>query len=171
MKTSHKALLALSIAGVLGGMSLGANAANVPAGSTAGLAAAIAQLPHEVQRGSIPVKADNEQAMATQARIGAAEAAQIAAKALPGKVVESQLDAENGYLIWEVSLLTDNGRETQLKLDAGNGQLLAAEQDERDEHPQDEHEDEDHEDQAENSHGEDMNREDHDQDEHDGRHG
>ncbi len=155
MKTTHKTLIALGIAGMLGGTSLGVladKATSTPEGVVVEDVIVIEQFPSEVQGGSITIKDDNEQAMAAKARLSASEAAQIATKAVPGKVVESQLDEENGFLIWEVSMLSPDGQETQLKLDAGNGKLLAVEAGEDDEHQAGDRKDDDKEDQAENGH-------------------
>lgn len=126
MKTYQKGVLALTLASLLAG---GAALAT-PAGGTGNPAkgpAAMQNLPTEARNGSIQVKGENERAMAAQARVSAAEAARIAASAHPGKIVETQLGNENGTLIWEVTQLDAQGREIQLKLDAGNGKLLAAE--------------------------------------------
>jgi len=141
MKRLNKTMVALIIASVLTGSAVTVLAANAKndgkpfEGQVVKGTVMVKQFPHQVQIGSIHMKDGNEQAMSKQARISAEEAAQIAAKALPGKVVESQLGEENGYLIWEVSMLSADGKESQLKLDAGNGRLLAVEagSDERDE--------------------------------------
>ncbi|MCK7549662.1 PepSY domain-containing protein [Marinobacter koreensis] len=90
------------------------------------------QLPTDVQSGSIKVGDANEQTMVNMAKLGAFDALQIATEANPGKVVELQLNEENDFLIWEVTQLTADGEEMQLKLDAGDGRLLAAESGDRD---------------------------------------
>ena len=119
------------------------------------------QLPTEVQSGSIKVGDANEQTMADMAKLGAFDALQIATKANPGKVVELQLDEENGFLIWEVTEQTADGQELQLKLDAGNGRLLAAESGDQN----GDKSDNDHEDRDEGKHSSWKFWEDHDQDE------
>jgi len=88
---------------------------------------ALERLPPEVQLGSIKVGDSNEQSMMNMMKLSAFDALQIATRAAPGKVVELQLDKENGFLIWEATEMTTDGQEIQLKLDAGNGRLLAAE--------------------------------------------
>ena len=87
----------------------------------------IEKIPSEVQIGSVRVTDDDDAAMAGQARLTSSEAATIATTALPGKVTETKLDDENGYLVWEVEIIDAKGHETELKIDAGNGRLLAAE--------------------------------------------
>ena len=126
MKTYRKGVLALTLASLLtGGVALATPAGN--AGIRVTGPVAIQNLPTEAHNGSIQVKGENEGAMAAQARISAEEAARIATRAHPGTVVETELGNENGSLIWEVTQQDAQGREVQLKLDAGNGNLLAAE--------------------------------------------
>jgi len=103
------------------------------------------KFPDEVQSGSIRIKDDDDQTMARLSSISSSEAAAIAIQAFPGKVIETRLDNENGFLIWEVEVITPNGRESELKIDAGNGHLLAIETDE-------DEDDEDHKDKNENEH-------------------
>lgn len=149
MKTFNKTLIALTVAGVLTGVTITALASNTKADSKPfkGVVVedivVIEQFPNDVQSGSIQIKDDNETAMAAQALVSASEAAQIATTALPGKVVESQLDEENGYLIWEVEIVDAQGQEAQLKIDAGDGRLLAVEADEDEEHHDGDYEDND----------------------------
>jgi uncharacterized membrane protein YkoI len=85
--------------------------------------------------GSIPVdatatdglsEADESTALQDQATISTADAEASALAANPGaKVVKSELDNENGYLVFSVEL--DNGLD--VKVDAGNGTILASDQD------------------------------------------
>ena len=85
--------------------------------------------------GSIPVdatatdglsEADESTALQDQATISATDAEAAALAANPGaKVVKSELDNENGYLVFSVEL--DNGLD--VKVDAGNGTILASDQD------------------------------------------
>ncbi len=92
----------------------------------------IEQLPTEAQNGSVRVKDDDDAAMISQAKITAREAAKIATIALPGKVSEIELEDEESYLIWEAKVIGANGDKTELKIDAGNGRLLAADKEDED---------------------------------------
>ncbi len=149
MKKFQASVIALTVGSVLAGSGLYAFAENA---KTAGNqpfegivvedVVVVDQLPTEVQSGSIKVGGANEQAMAGMAKLGAFDALQIATRANPGKVVELQLDEENGFLIWEVTEMTADGQELQLKLDAGDGRLLAAESgDHNGDEADDDHED------------------------------
>lgn len=127
MKTYPKGVLALALTSLLAGsVALASQASGTV--DPAGAPTPAQHLPTEARNGSIQVKGENEAALAAQSRITAVEAAQIATAARAGRIVETQLGNENGSLIWEVTQLDDQGREIQLKLDAGNGKLLAAEQ-------------------------------------------
>ena len=129
MKMLKKSLIAISVAGVLTGTALTALADNVKDKPFEGFAVegavTMEHFPNEVDNGSILLKDDSKQTMVAKARLNSNEAADIARKALPGTVVEAKLDNENGYLVWEVKVLGDKGQEAQLKIDAGNGHLLA----------------------------------------------
>ncbi|MCL4831172.1 MAG: PepSY domain-containing protein [Caldilineaceae bacterium] len=71
-------------------------------------------------------EADEAAALQGQAKITAAEAEAAALAANPGtKVVKSELDNENGVLVYSVEL--DNGMD--VKVDAGNAAVLYTDQD------------------------------------------
>ncbi len=133
MNTVKKTFIAIAVTGILTGGSLAALAGTAGDRAFEGFAVkgvvALEQLPAEVRAGSIKIKDDDERAMASQARITSSGAARIATTALPGKVVKTEMEDENGYLIWEVEVIGSKGKETKLKIDAGNGYLLAAEKD------------------------------------------
>jgi len=129
MKTLKTTLISLAIAGTLGSnfTVLADTTRDKPfEGLVVEDIVVIGQLPTEVQSGSVRVKDDDDATMAGQAGLTSSEAAKIATTALPGKVIETKLDDENGYLIWEVEIIGTDGHETEFKIDAGNGRLLAA---------------------------------------------
>ena len=135
LKTNLKTtLISLAIAGSLGS-SLAVLADTVRDKTFEGLVVedivVIEKLPGEVRTGSVRVTDDDDAVIAGQARLTSSEAATIATTALPGKVTETKLDDENGYLVWEVEIIDAKGHETELKIDAGNGRLLAAEREDR----------------------------------------
>jgi uncharacterized membrane protein YkoI len=72
--------------------------------------------------------------MAELARISSSDAAGIAARALPGKVVETKLKNENGYLVWKVETVNPDRKEVEFMIDAGNGRLLAVDEEKDGEH-------------------------------------
>lgn len=138
MKSVRKSVISITVTGVLTGTALAALADTAKGKPFEGVVVedvvVVEQFPTEVQSGSVQVKDDSEAALLARAKISSGEAARIAEKALPGKAVETRLDEENGYLVWEVEIVGDQGQETQLKIDAGNGRLLAVEADRKGEH-------------------------------------
>ncbi len=150
MKKFKSTVIALTMGGVLAGSGIYAFADSKSAddrpfeGIVVEDIVVVEQVPTEVQIGSVKVGDANEKSMANMARISSSEALGIADMAAPGKVVELQLDEENGFLIWEVTKLTPDGQELQLKIDAGDGRLLAAEsEDNNDDEADTENEDRD----------------------------
>ncbi len=168
MKTINRTLIACAVASVLGGGAVIALAGDAKADRET---ARDGQYATVVNNGSIRIKDDNERTMAAKARITVGEAAQIAAEAYSGKVTESQLDEENGYLIWEVEVIDSQGQEAQVKIDAGDGRILAIESGEDDEHHEGNREDDDHEDRAKDKHSRWKFWEDNDRDERSGKQG
>ncbi|MGV6818350.1 MAG: PepSY domain-containing protein [Thiotrichales bacterium] len=85
------------------------------------------QLPDEVTSASIKVDHVDDEAFAGLAKISITKAIEVAQAVVPGTIVEAKLDEENDFLIWEVEIIDKNSQEIQLKIDAGNARLLAAE--------------------------------------------
>ena len=52
---------------------------------------------------------------------------EIAQTAVPGEIIEVELDREDGRLIYEVDILTSTGRLRQVELDARTGEVLEVE--------------------------------------------
>lgn len=131
MNTAKKTLIAITVSGVLTGSSLAALADTNKGQPFEGVVVedviVMEQFPTEVKTGSIKVTDDSKRVMAAQAKITSIDAATIALKALPGTVVGTKLDDENDYLVWEVNVLDADGQKAELKIDAGDGRLLAVE--------------------------------------------
>ncbi len=72
---------------------------------------------------------DNEAAEAQQlqglAKIDKAQAEEAALGAVSGTVKDAALGNENGSVIWEVEIAAEDGTLHEVKVDAGNGQILA----------------------------------------------
>ncbi|MBA2491469.1 MAG: PepSY domain-containing protein [Gammaproteobacteria bacterium] len=97
-------------------------------------------LSEEPTQGSIRVSKDEDQAnLAKRAVLSAAQAEQAVAGKTPGKVIETEREVENRFLVWEVKSVADDGTTTELYVDAGNGEIVAMEQ---------EHDDDDDDDDA-----------------------
>jgi uncharacterized membrane protein YkoI len=61
------------------------------------------------------------------ATIDQAAAEKAALDAVPGTVKEAELGDENGFVVWEVEVQVSDGTFQEVKVDAGNGQILAQE--------------------------------------------
>ena len=90
-------------------------------------------LPDEVKSASIKVPEDTEtQAdFAKLARVSQHEAEAAALAVQPGEVVKARLNDEEGYLVWQIDVKHPKGT-TEIAVDAGNSQALAAETEEND---------------------------------------
>ncbi len=99
---------------------------------------------------SIPVRKNQKKQQHKMARISIFKAIEIASSRFKGTPVEAELEAEDGYLVYEVELLTGGGNITEVVIDAGNGSILKQERDEEDGDEEDETEDHDG-DEGENS--------------------
>ena len=88
--------------------------------------------------GSVPAPADNvpdgQGTAADETQEGAAlqslatltpsQAEQAALGAVPGTVAQTQLDNENGFVVYSVEITGADGTVTDVKVDAGNGTVL-----------------------------------------------
>ena len=73
---------------------------------------------------------DEAKALASQARITADQAKAAALAQFPGATVKKvELDNENGSLVYSVQLTDTSGKGQDVKVDAGNGKVLATEAD------------------------------------------
>lgn len=72
-------------------------------------------------------EAAEEQQFLSLAKIDRSQAEEAALKAVPGTVREAELGNENGYVVWDVKVAADSGSDQEVKVDAGNGQILAQE--------------------------------------------
>ncbi len=74
---------------------------------------------------------ENEAAESKQleglAKIDQAAAEKAALDAVPGTVKGTELGNENGFVVWEVEVQASDGTLQEVKVDAGNGQILAQE--------------------------------------------
>ncbi|RLL51758.1 hypothetical protein D8Y20_08725 [Mariprofundus sp. EBB-1] len=86
-------------------------------------------IPEDVENGSIAVDEDTPKTQLSQlATVGIERAIAIAHQTLQGKIIKSELEEAEDYLVWEVEVIPEKGSPMELKIDAGNGKLLAAEQ-------------------------------------------
>lgn len=73
-------------------------------------------------------EAEENKALDGLAKVSAADAEKAALAAMPdGKVNGSALENDNGSVIWEVDMTDASGASVEVKVDAGNGKVLAQE--------------------------------------------
>lgn len=113
------------------------------AGSISALNAAprsAVSLPEEPAHGSIRAGDDeSEVRLARRAILSAAQAEQAVTGELPGRVIGTELEVENRFLVWEVKSVANDGTTTALYVDAGNGEILAMEREDDGDHEGTEH--------------------------------
>lgn len=81
--------------------------------------------------------------LAKKAKITKEQAQAIALKEVPGEIIESEIEKENGILVWGFDIRRDDGKIWDVEIDAKTGKVLKSEEDTEDE---DENESEDTED-------------------------
>lgn len=72
-------------------------------------------------------EADESKALESLATITADQARDAALAAMPGTAGQVELENENGNVVWSVEVTGADGTVTEVKVDAGNGDVLAQE--------------------------------------------
>ncbi len=80
-------------------------------------------------KASISLKDVKENAIYGLAGISLDKAVEAAAAAFPGKAVKAGLENENDSLVYGVEIVSAGGKTADVKVDAGNGKVLAVEKD------------------------------------------
>ncbi len=70
---------------------------------------------------------DDSDVDASQAAIALPQAIEIALSAVPGQVTESELEEEDGRLVWEIELTGDDQQNYEVEIDAMTGEILEKE--------------------------------------------
>jgi uncharacterized membrane protein YkoI len=79
----------------------------------------------DAYQGSISAPGQNESSLQKLANIDKAAAEQAALKAVPGTVHEAELEtSDNGYVVYDIELAGKDGNNHEVKVDAGNGEIL-----------------------------------------------
>lgn len=86
-------------------------------------------VPEDVKLGSIQVDEDvSEEQLSKLASISIRRAITVAHQTIQGKIIKATLNEAEGFLVWEVEVVHGAIPVIVLKIDAGDGKLLAAEQ-------------------------------------------
>jgi len=76
-------------------------------------------------KGSVSVAGKNESSLHKLANLDQAAAEQVALKAVPGTVHETELEtSDNGYVVYDIEIAGDDGKDHEVTVDAGNGKVL-----------------------------------------------
>jgi uncharacterized membrane protein YkoI len=86
----------------------------------------------EVCRGTIRLENQTEADFPAMAKITRDQAVQKALAAVQGRVLRTELEDENGFLVYGVELVTADKTIVDVKVDAGSGKVLAADRDKAD---------------------------------------
>jgi uncharacterized membrane protein YkoI len=79
----------------------------------------------ESYKGSVSVAGNSKSSLHKLAKIDQAAAEQVALKAVPGTVHETELEtSDNGYVVYDIEIAGDDGKGHEVKVDAGNGEVL-----------------------------------------------
>lgn len=84
----------------------------------------------ESVQGSIAVPG-SEVMLASMAKVSLVEAVQAALKSVSGKAIAAELEEDEGFLVYSVDVVND-GKVTEVKVDAGNKKILKTEMQDED---------------------------------------
>ena len=91
----------------------------------------------DVRNGTIQIESQVEADFPAMAKITRDQAVEKALATVQGQVLKTELENENGFLVYAVEVVTANKSIVDVKVDAGSGNVLAMDRDKAD--------DEDHE--------------------------
>jgi uncharacterized membrane protein YkoI len=85
-----------------------------------------------VSEGTIRIERQTEADFPSLAKITSDQAVQNALASVQAKVLKTELENENGFLVYGVELVTPDKSIVDVKVDAGSGKVLAMEHDKAD---------------------------------------
>jgi uncharacterized membrane protein YkoI len=79
----------------------------------------------DTYRGSISAPGQDKSSLQELAKTDQAAAEQAALEAVPGTVHETELEtSDNGYVVYDIEIAGKDGKNHEVKVDAGNGEIL-----------------------------------------------
>ena len=97
------------------------------------LTVGMAHAAHESKmKGSIQVPHESQKSYANLAQISLVEATNKALRNTPGKIISSGLENEDGFLVYAIKISTAQKDVKEVIVDAGNGQILASNDEDQD---------------------------------------
>lgn len=73
-----------------------------------------------------------KESLAEQATVSIQEAIDVATEAFPGKVVEAELEEEDGRPVYEIEIVGEDNKTMEFEIDAKTGKVLGKEQEDGD---------------------------------------
>lgn len=83
----------------------------------------------EVKNGTIRIEKQTEAEFPSMAKISMDQAVERALASVQGQILKAELDDENGFLVYDVEVVSAAKAIMELKVDAGSGKVLAMERD------------------------------------------
>lgn len=84
----------------------------------------------EAEKESTPLQEANESLLVKEVTVSQDQAVQSALAKVPGTVVKSQLDDENGVVVYSIEVKKQDGTSVDVKVDGKTGQVVKTEADE-----------------------------------------
>ncbi len=79
----------------------------------------------DAYKGTVSAPDQSGTSLQDAAKIDQAAAEQAALKAAPGTLHETELEtSDNGYVVYDIEIAGDDGKNHEVKVDAGNGEIL-----------------------------------------------
>ena len=72
---------------------------------------------------------DHSPELVNEASVNIDQAMAIALADVPGKVIEAEIEREDGTLVWEIEVLNNQNQVFEFEIDANDGRILEKEQD------------------------------------------
>ncbi len=103
---------------------------------------------NDIRNGTIRIDEQSEAEFPSMAKISMGEAVQNAQASVQGQILKTELENENGFLVYGVEVVTADKAIVDVKIDAGSGKILSMDKDKADEedHEYGDQGDRDHED-------------------------
>lgn len=87
----------------------------------------------EIKNGTIRIDKESETDFPSMAKISINKAIRKAKDPVQGSILKAELENENGFLVYDVEVVSSDGVTTEVKVDAGSNEVLAVERDQADE--------------------------------------
>jgi uncharacterized membrane protein YkoI len=79
----------------------------------------------DAYKGSVSAPDQNDSSLQQVDKVDQASAEQAALEAVPGTVHEADLEtSDNGYVVYDIEIAGEDGKNHEVKVDAGNGEIL-----------------------------------------------